>query len=385
MILKQLIEKLKANSSYVPESEVEKALLPEAIEAIEAENAKAQEEQLNKFGEKIAEMVSKAVTDATEKMAKSSKAPQQPEGDYSKLSKEERIAKFFNALVKNDEAVVKSLAEGADSEGGYIVPTEFRADIVRAMADMPVIRSRASIFPMSGMLLELPAVASEVQVSWGTENQSMSSTTAVFGNVTLTAHRLNAILRTSRELVNDASIAVVKLITDMFAKAVSKAEDKAFTTGSGTGQPKGLTQETLRTVDFQGGNLVDQVNSMYWRLGQAYRDNAAWLMNSRTIEVLTAVKDNNGAYMIQTPAEGGTPTLKGRPVLEQNDLSSNVIFFGDLKTYFIGDREQMAVETSTQEGNTWVRHQVAIKVYERVDGKLALTQGFIKGTNVPVS
>jgi HK97 family phage major capsid protein len=119
---------------------------------------------------------------------------------------------------------------------------------------------------------------------------------------------------------------------------------------------------------------------MYWRLPQVYRANAVWVMNSADIETLTGVKDTTGRPIIQEATEGGLPTIKGRPVLEINQLTAGTIVFGDWRHYFVGDRERMSVETSTEEGNSFARHQIAIKVVERLDGKLALTNAFVKGS-----
>jgi len=382
-VWEKLLESLRKDPSYKPADEKEKALFDDAVKAIEKENS---DEAVDKLANKLVDSFAKAMAEINKEAGANSSQKQKAmkgAGDNTtegkELSKEEKIVKFFVAVAKKDETQIKALAEGTDADGGYLVPTEFRAEVVRDLNKRPTaIRSRARVFPMSRDTLELPKVTSEVQVFWGTENQSMSTTTAQFGNVQLTAHRLNAILRTSRELVNDASVSVVNLIVEMFADAVATAENTAFLTGNGSGKPKGVTAYTLKTVS--GALGVSLINSMYWRLPQVYRANAVWVMNSADIETLTGVKDTTGRPIIQEATEGGLPTIKGRPVLEINQLTAGTIVFGDWRHYFVGDRERMSVETSTEEGNSFARHQIAIKVVERLDGKLALTNAFVKGS-----
>ena len=77
-------------------------------------------------------------------------------------------------------------------------------------------------------------------------------------------------------------------------------------------------------------------------------------------------------------------TILGRPVLEQNDIPTNLgagtdeseVFLGDLSYYLIGDRQSMETETSTEAGDAFVNHQLWMKVVERLDGQLSQTEAF---------
>ena len=76
------------------------------------------------------------------------------------------------------------------------------------------------------------------------------------------------------------------------------------------------------------------------------------------------------------------PRILGRPYSIQDDLPDSVIFFGDLSHYLWFDREQMIIESTSTGGNTFAKHQVAVKVIERCDGKLGITEAFVKATGV---
>lgn len=423
-IWEKLLKKVKENSNYEPQGEAEKALIEDARKAVAEENEKANADQVNQLVEKLSEAIQTSVKEA---MKETAGTPQrgkatQGQGTDSKagftseefktlkgdeqvakifelashedvsdlvpeMSKESKIVAYFKAIAKNNEAVVKALSEGTNADGGYLVPTEFRAELIRDLNMRATsLRGRANVFPMSREKLELPSVASEVQMSWGTENTEISTTTAHFGDVILTAYRMNAILYTSRELVNDSSIALVNTITTMFADAVAREENKVFTNGSGTGRPKGVNQYSeVRSLNAGGALSYTHINSAYWRVPAAYRDNAVWVMNSRAIENITNMRDDQNRPLIQDPRDGGLPTLKGRPVIEENSLASSTILFGDWRYYYVGDREQMTVETTTEAGDTWKKHQIGIKVIERIDGRLALPNAFYKITTTGIS
>lgn len=283
---------------------------------------------------------------------------------------------------------VKALSEGDAASGGYLVPTEFRAQLIEDIKDQPVMRNLVTVIPMSSDSLELPTLASDVKTSWGSENTAISTTTARFGTLTFTPYRLNTMLYTSRELVSDSAISVVPLITRLFTQAIARAEDTAIVLGSGTGQPKGLLQETFRGIDNANvdANLADNLKKLPFRLGTAYRKNARWIMNSLSLSAIAALRESStGAFLYKEGIEGLTPhTLAGYPIHEQNDMPLDTILFGDFSYYYLADREQLSVETTTEGAGTFEKHQIAIKVVERIDGKTAQTLAIRALTNAGI-
>lgn len=417
----ELVQKLLKNPNYEASNDFEKAVIDEAREEAKALAEKNQDEQVSKLADKFADVVANSVAEAlkeagletnkshTEKVedptdasilkgmkgdAKISKffelagslKDSELKSAGSEMSKDELTVAFFKAVATKNEKIVKALSEGTDEDGGHLVPEEFRMDVVRDLNKRPdAFRRYATVLPMRNKTLELPKVTSEVEVFWGTENTSISTTSADFGNILLTAFRLNAILRTSRELVNDAGVSVVNLITQMFSDAIVRAENKAFMTGNGTGKPKGLNTYSFTTISAANALSWTHLNKVYFRLPESYRANAVWVMNSRTLEGCSNIKDDQNRPVLKEADSGDIQTIKTKPVVEMNDLPSSIILFGAPKFYYVGDREQMSVETSTEEGDTWKKHQLAIKVVERIDGRLALTQAFRKISNTGIS
>lgn len=305
-----------------------------------------------------------------------------------------RSAYFFKnyvmfAISKDPEYLqhVKALAEGVDADGGYLVPTEFRAELIRDLKDKPFLRNLVRVIPMSTDSMEMPSLGSSVKTSWGSENTAISTTTASFGTLTLTPYRLNSLLYTSRELVADSAISIIPLITELFNEAIGLEEDRVIINGSGSSQPKGILQETLGGIDNANvdANLAANLKKLPLRLGTAYRAGSRWLMNSRSLEAVASLTDNNGQFLFKEGIEGISPhRLAGYPVEEQNDMPLDTILFGNLKYYFLGDRQKLSVETTTEGAGTFEKHQVAIKVVERIDGKVAVTNAFKTLTNAGI-
>lgn len=313
------------------------------------------------------------------------------EKDQSKFLTKARIAYFFKNLIafqstKDPDYLqhVKALAEGTDGVGGYLTPREFRAELIQDIQDLPFLRNFVTVIPMSSDFLELPTLTSDVKTSWGSENTTISTTTARFGTLSFTPYRLNTMLYTSRELVADSAINVIQLITRLFVQAIGREEDRVIINGSGSGQPKGILQETLAGIDNANvdADLPDNIQRLPFRIGTAYRRNARWILNSLSLANIRTLKDTTNNYLFREGIEGGAPSrLAGYPLHEQNDMPLDTLLFGDLSFYYLADREQISVETTTEGAGTFEKHQVAIKVVERLDGKVAQTAAFRTITN----
>lgn len=291
---------------------------------------------------------------------------------------------------------LEPLVEGTNADGGFLVPTVLHDAIVQLLEDQVVVRPRATIVDMTGMKtnqLDISGIASKPRVSWTSENTAKSTSSMTFNQISLTPYKLTAIVTLSTELRDDSPFNVVQLVARAFADAIAKEEDKAFMTGNGTGRPTGIDNYTAgRTVNAQNSLSFDVVNAAYWRLPQPYRNDAVWIMNSRTIEAIANLKDSNNRPILLEQGiltEPGVPALKGRPVLEQNDLASSKIFFVDLKQYWIGVKQPMTIDTADQatvgSTNLWESNLIGIKVEERVDGELTTTRAFVEVSNTGVS
>jgi len=316
--------------------------------------------------------------------------------DLGNLSKEEKIVNFFKALVyaradPQSQTVLRALTEGVDAEGGYLVPEELRSEVFRLLPDMAVMRNIARVIPMASDTLKLNSLTARPTAYWTGEYQSKSTTSAEFGQVTLSPNDLVCLLPISEQLLADANIDLVQFIIQLFTEAIAVAEDKAFFTGSGTGQPKGISTESLRTVAAGGAFKFDHIIAVMDQVPQRATQSpkAAFVAHRRVKSICRTLKDTNGNYIWR---DGGMAnngetkrlpdTLYGYPFLEQNDLAQSELYFGDWAFYIIGDRQTVSVRTTTEGGDAWRRNGMEIKAVERVDGKVVMTSPFAKVTGI---
>lgn len=395
-IREKLLLKLAQDPSYAGVDETEKALVSElkaemksnevsASPQVSAEVREAAGVLTSQIGELVKALTEqqKAVQSNVERSAVITDEAALSAEKVKEMSTAERFSEFVKSLYRNDNVRAKALAEGVDADGGYLVPDDFRAQLIEHMNSAQAFRSFCTVIPTTSKYLELPKLTSDVQVTWGTENQAIATTTADFGNVTLTPFRMNAIIYTSRELFDDSSISIMDILMRRFRDRVADEENKVFINGSGTGRPKGVATYTYRSVAAANSLTPDHLTKAYYKLPETYRNTARWLINSRVMEHLENSKDSNGAYLYPS-LQGDVKTLKGRPVIVNDYQPSTSILFGDFTHYLIADRQQMSMEVTTEAGDTWKKHQVGLKVTERVDGRLGLSEGIvaITGTNI---
>lgn len=168
-----------------------------------------------------------------------------------------------------------------------------------------------------------------------------------------------------------------------FARAFGVAEEKAFCTGTGVGQPTGIFTENGGEVGLtltRGANITcDNIIELVHSLKSPYRRNAVFLMNDSTVSMLRKLKDTNGAYLWQPSLQAGQPdrllgyplyTSPYVPVVEAEALP---IAFGDFSNYWIADRMGRSVQRLNElyAGNG----QVGFLATERVDAKVILSEG----------
>ena len=295
--------------------------------------------------------------------------------DVKEMTSREKIIGFFQAIVKNNVPVMKALSEGTAADGGFLFPDEFRSEIIRDIADTPRMRNEVTIIPMRRDVMNIPTLASRPQVTWTDENATKSTTTAHFGQVTLTVKKMAAILYASDELIEDSTeIDIVNFIIGLFAEAIGEEEDRVIWRGNGTTEPTGIVGNTVGDLTSDGNMDLDEFINLYYELPARYHAGAKWYAHRQLIRDMRKLKDANNRYFWAEPVAAGLPpTFYGFPVVEMNVLPVSEIYFGDLKkAYWLGDRKQMTVKVSQDTETAFTKDQTAIRVVSRIAGNIVL-------------
>ena len=281
-------------------------------------------------------------------------------------------------------------SSGEPSGGGFLVPEEFRAELLQLSLETGVVRPRARVVPMSTSRVLYPTVDSTshatnvfggVQAYWTPESGQMTDVAADFGRIALEAWKLTAFANVPNELISDSAISFEAFMRSAFPEALAYFEDVAFISGTGAGQPEGfLNANASVEVAKESGQAADtivweNIVKMYARMLPQSLNRAVWVVSPDTFPELAtmalSVGTGGGPIWLNNGVSGPPATILGRPVVisekVENLGDAGDINFVDFSYYLIGDRQALTVESSPhyrfQNGET------SFKFVSRVDGR----------------
>ncbi len=284
----------------------------------------------------------------------------------------------FASSVRND-----ALEVGTDADGGYLVPDEFEATLVKALEEVNTLRTLCHVIQTSHGERKIPVVASHGSANWMDEAEAFTESAETFTQVTLGAYKLGTMLKVSDELLHDSLFDLESYIAAEFARRVGAAEEDAFINGDGSSKPTGLLHATHGaqvgvTANSTTAISFDEIFDLYHSLRAPYRKNARFLTNDATIKAIRKLKDGQGQYIWAPSVTAGQPdTLLNRPVYTSQyfptaEAGAKTVAFGDFGYFWIADR---AGRTFKRLNELYAANgQVGFLAYQRLDAKLILPE-----------
>ncbi len=296
---------------------------------------------------------------------------------------------------KAPAADMKALGLEVGEQGGFLVPEEFIAEVIRKLTKASVIRPNARIFPGVGQKGTIPRETGTVTVVREGENVATAETVnPKFGNIAWNLNKYKGLTKISDELIRGGEVDVVELLADMFAEQLAIEEDKDHMDGSGSLRATGLRKLAgVGSLAQALANLAyDDIVKIKHTLKVQYRRNAMWLAGNDLLSLIARIKDSDGRPIFldisNFGGQGGltntnlTPQtvgfLLGNPVLEQADIPTDLgggsdeteLWYTDLKkSYDIFDGGAVEMSSTTEGFGTFEADQVAVKMLKFMDGK----------------
>jgi len=258
----------------------------------------------------------------------------------------------FDARMRGQAHERRALEVGTSSEGGYLVPDQWAAQLVQARNEVNIMRGLATVITTTSGTFNLPTVSSHGTASWTAEEASYSESDEAFGVVQFSAYKAATLVKVSEELLRDSQFDLSSYLTTEFARRIGRLEEAAFIDGDASSKPKGTIYDAGVSVTAAGATAVTSLElvSLYHGLGREYRDNASWLMHDNTVQLVRKLVDGNSQFIWQPGMQAGQPdTLLGRPVYTSSAVpvptsAKKAIVFGDLSYYWIADRQGISVQ-----------------------------------------
>lgn len=317
--------------------------------------------------------------------------------DWDSEAQAKTFVDYMAALQRQDGAAIRALNEdtpgtGDQSEGGYVVPAEFRPVLLRIVEQFGLLRQKATIIPMGRDEVTFPNLASGVTVYWPDENAAITESQPAFGTVKLIVKKMAALVPSSIEFLDDAAIPIASLLATLVGEAMAKEEDRVgFVGNTGGGDPfdgllfaAGTNSMDLGTGDTSYVDITaEDLLSLTTTISTGASQGAEFLFH-RTIfnHVRTLKESTSGAYIFAPASSAGPATLWGYPFtlvdsfpgVADDAADKALIAFGNMRHLYLGDRQRLVATMSPH--YKFNLDQLFFKFTQRIAIKVAMPPAF---------
>jgi len=246
--------------------------------------------------------------------------------------------------------------ESVGSDGGFLVPAEYRTEIMQAVNSETSLFGMTDQIPISGNSLKMPIdettdwqTSGGITTAWEDEVSLLSASKPQLKLAEWNARKITSLVAVSDDLLEDAP-AMDAYLRRRAPSKVSFAVDRAIFAGDGVGRPLGiLNAGALITVAKESGQAADtivreNINKMYQRFPAANLSNAVWLANQDIMAQLEDLSfvgtDSPAPLFIPTGGLSSAPydRLKGRPIVYHQACET----LGDVGDLTLVDMSQYA-------------------------------------------
>lgn len=311
-------------------------------------------------------------------------------GGLSALTQEQRTA----MASRQNPDIRAAMSTTTGSEGGYTVATEFSRTLIEAMKLIGGVRSVATTIQTStGAQMLFPtadATAEEGEIVG--QNAAVTVGETTFGQASLDVYKYSSkSIALPFELLQDSMFDIEAYINRLLSLRLGRIQAKHQTTGTGTGQPRGMvTGSTLGKAGATGQTTTvtyDDLVDLEHSVDPIYRTSARWMMHDSTLKALRKIKDDNGRPIFVPGYEQGNPggapdRLLGREIvinqyMPEMAASAKSILFGDFSKYLIRDVMDLTLFRMTDSAFT-LKGQVGFVGFQRSGGNLIDVGGAVK-------
>lgn len=307
------------------------------------------------------------------------------------------VSAAFDKWARGGERVVSAedwarirntMSTTTTTEGGFTVQTEIASTVIDTLKDFSGMMNVAEIIrTATGAPLNFPSTDGTAETGEQiAENITATGADLVFGSVGLNTYKFSSkIVAVPFELLQDSQVDIEALVMKRLRQRLGRILNTRFTTGSGAGQPNGISTAAAvgktgivgQTLTVIYDDLVDLIDSV----DIAYQSGACKFMFAQSMrKVIRKLKDSTGRPIWMPSYEAGVSgkfaeTLMGFDVQINNDMpapaaNAKSIAFGDLSQYKV--RVAMELQMFRFSDSAYAKlGQVGFLAWMRAGGNLA--------------
>lgn len=223
--------------------------------------------------------------------------------------------------------------EGTGADGGYLVPPDFRTEILKKVLGEESLLGRTDQYFTTSNSVTIPSdettpwdTTKGIQAAWEGEGQPLTQSKPALQSVFVRANKITALVPVTDEQIQDAPQLEGYLRTKVPDKFNFRLND-AILNGDGVGKPLGylnspaLVTQAAASGQTAGTVVFANITGMWSRMYAPSRRRAVWLINQDVEPQLQALTVPGGGTTIPAYLPPGglssSPyaTLMGRPVI----------------------------------------------------------------------
>lgn len=274
----------------------------------------------------------------------------------------------------------RALSAVTGSTGAFTVPEGFISKLERALLQFGGVREVSEVM-RTATGNDLPWPTSNDTTNKGEivgENITQSEQNVTFGQITWKAYKYSSkMIKVPFELLQDSAIDMASLLGGIAGERIGRIQNDHFTTGTGTGQPKGIVNASTLGVTAAVATAIksDEIIDLIHSVDPSYRIGARFMFHDSILQVISKLKDGQGNYLLRVGLEQGLPDrIRGYPFTINQSMDSTVastkktMLFGQLNKYKV--RDVASLRLVRMEERFAELDQIAFVAFLRSDGNL---------------
>lgn len=304
-------------------------------------------------------------------------------GDWSEAGFEKEVF---------DNTRKKAMSAGTGSAGGYIVPTQYVAELIEMLyAESVVIGLGATVMDnLIGSPVEIPKQAGGATAYWVGENSDITASDLTFGQLVLTPKSVAALVKFSNRLLSLSNPSIEGIVRRDIAQTLALAVDLAALRGSGTSnQPIGIANTVginTAVLGTNGGTFTfDTAQDMVTELevDNALKGKLGFVTHPLIIKKLKKYKvpqysgDTGGMPIVLPMTDQNLKDLLGYNFKTTTQIPTNLtkgtsndcseVYFGNWQELIIAVWGGLEIQASNETYDAFQKNQTWIRAIQDVD------------------
>lgn len=296
---------------------------------------------------------------------------------------------FFHMAVSGAPVEKRVFTTGlpVGGPGSNLIQTTVSPNLIDRLREKVMVR-RLGATVLGGLVgnLAIPRLKASATAMWVAENSPITPSDPQVEQVLFTPKHCGGIVEMSRNMIQQPSLDVARMVENDLAQLLAVALDKAAILGGGTNEPAGLLYTGSGINIVAGGpnglalswaNVVALIAAV--DASNALDGSMAFLTNGKAVKAMRTTAKTVGDTA-STFLQSDAATLAGYPLASSLNVPSNIVkgsgtglsavIFGDWSQLYIGFWSELDILVNPYESTAYAKGNVQVRAMMTADVKI---------------